>query len=130
MATRADVQAVLNAIEQHGPDRDGSFNCTNADIIETTGLSKDTVEAEFFETYGGPTRSKVYRRLAASLICRGSCGYSRAVTASGGRRDGTSRNHELLPSPSSCPAPLAPEVRQAYPKALVASEASAAVAGP
>jgi len=46
MATRTEIQAVLKAIEQHeGPDPGGSFNCTNADIIETTGLSKDTVEA-------------------------------------------------------------------------------------
>jgi hypothetical protein len=47
MATRAEIQAVLKAIEQHeGSDPDGSsFSCTNADIIEATGLSKDTVEA-------------------------------------------------------------------------------------
>jgi hypothetical protein len=46
MATRTEVQSVLKAIEQHeGPDPNGSFSCTNADIIEATGLSKDTVEA-------------------------------------------------------------------------------------
>ena len=47
MATRTEVQSVLKAIEQHeDPGANGaSFGCTNPDIIETTGLSKDTVEA-------------------------------------------------------------------------------------
>jgi hypothetical protein len=52
MATRTEIQAVLNAIEQYeGPQPDGAFDCTNDVIVAATGLDQAVVASALHDLW-------------------------------------------------------------------------------